>query len=485
MRRIVPILQSEAAECGLACLAMIACWHGQHTNLRELRTRFPLALHGVNLARLIDVAGQLGFTSRPLRLELDDLPKLALPCILHWNFNHFVVLARLRRDGAIIVDPASGERCCRSAELSERFTGVALELRPGAHFARRAALPAVALRDLTGPVSGLAPALAAIALLSLSLQACVVLGPFYLQWVVDQVLVAADRDLLVVLALGFALLALLQVGIFALRGWSIAFLAARLGAQWLSNVVAHLLRLPLEFFERRHLGDIVSRLGAVQAMQRTLTGSCVEVLIDGLMAVATLAMMLLYSVPLAAVSLLVVAAYLVLRIGTLRALRTGTEGQLFAAATQQTHLLESIRGIRALRTAGCEDARHAGFLNRLNETVNREFALARLALLHSGAAQVLFGLERVTVIWLGASLVLRNEFSVGMLMAYLAYREQFALRIAGLIDKSVELRMLRLHGERLADIALAEPEPRAGGDALPAGGSGVDVHVEGLSYRYA
>ena len=480
-----PILQSEAAECGLACLAMVASHHGHRVGLRELRQRFPLSLKGANLVRLIDVAGKLGFASRPLRLDLDDLPKLKSPCILHWDLSHFVVLNRVERSKVTILDPAFGKRILNHGEVSRHFTGVALELSPTVGFETAKAAPSVSARQLTGPVRGLWRALGLILLLSLGLQVFTVLGPFYLQWVVDQVLVSADRELLTVIGLGFGLLVLLQVGTHLLRGWAVVFLSTRLGLQWMGNVFSHLLRLPLDFFEKRHLGDVVSRMGAVQAIQRTLTTSFVEAFIDGLMALVTLGMMLLYSWKLALVTLLAVGLYLGLRAAAFAPVRTGTEQQLVAAAHQQSHLLESIRGIQSVKVAGREGLRRAGYLNRMNDTVNRDLWLAKLGLGFSTSSQLVFGIERVAVVWIGARLALDNVFSVGMLMAYLAYKDQFAQRVAGLIDKWVEFRMLRLHGERLADIVLTPPEADPAQAFESPAPADTRIEVRNLSFRYA
>lgn len=478
------IRQSEAAECGLACLAMVADAHGRSVGLPEMRRRFALSLKGTKLNHLITIAQQLGFQTRPLRLEMEDLGKLTLPCILHWDLNHFVVLTKVGKSRVTILDPAVGERKLILDEVSKHFTGVALELTPSAEFKLQKSAPAVSARQLTGPVRGLWRALAQILALSVALQVFVVLAPFFMQWVVDQVLVSADRDLLVVLGLGFGLALLLQIGIGLLRGWSVVYLSSRLGLQWMGNVFAHLLRLPLDFFEKRHLGDVTSRMGSVQAIQRTLTTSFVEALIDGLMAVVTFALMLIYSWKLALVTVLAVALYLCIRAIAYRPVRDRTEQQLVAAARQQSHLLESLRGMKSLKVAGEEPQRRATYENLMTETVNQDVRLARMGLGFNSASQMVFGIERIAVIWIGAVLALQNVFSVGMLIAYLAYKDQFAQRMSALIDKWVEFRMLRLHGERLADIVLTPPEDAHG---APQGLPPVDtrIEVEKLSFRYA
>jgi ATP-binding cassette subfamily B protein RaxB len=478
------IRQSEAAECGIACLAMTANAHGMHLDLSEMRRFFPLSLKGAKLNQLIHIAQQLGFATRPLRLEVDDLGKLKLPCILHWDLNHFVVLTRVGESKVTILDPAIGERKFSLAAVSCHFTGVALELAPTAEFKPRKASPSVSIRHLIGPVLGWRRALTQVLFLSMALQVFVVLAPFFMQWVVDQVLVSADRDLLVVLGLGFGFALLLQVGISLLRGWSVVYISSRLGLQWMGNVFAHALRLPLDFFEKRHLGDITSRMSSVQVIQKTLTTSFVEAIIDGVMAIITFGLMLIYSWKLALATLLAVALYLGIRAVAYRPIRDRTEQQLMATAKQQTYLLESLRGMQSLKVAGGESQRRVAYENLVNDTVNQEVRLARIGLGFNTVSQLVFGIERIAVIWIGAVLALQNVFSVGMLVAYLAYKDQFAQRMSGLIDKWVEFRMLRLHGERLADIVLTPPENLdIKPEVLPP--TDIRIEVENLSFRYA
>jgi ATP-binding cassette subfamily B protein RaxB len=320
--------------------------------------------------------------------------------------------------------------------------------------------------------------------LSVALQVFVVLAPFFMQWVVDQVLVSADKSLLTVLGLGFGLALLLQIDIGLLRGWSVVYLSSRLGVQWMGNVFAHALRLPLDFFEKRHLGDITSRMASVQAIQHTLTTSFVEALIDGLMAVVTFALMLVYSWKLACVTLLAVVLYAGIRLLAYRPLRDGTERQLVASAKQQTHLLESLRGMQSVKLAGAEGLRRSTYDNLMVDTVNQDVRIAQMGLGFNSASQLVFGVERIAVIWIGALLALDNVFSVGMLIAFLAYKDQFAQRMGALIDKGIEFRMLRLHGERLADIVLTTPEDAEQLPEVPAPHE-ASIEVENLSFRYA
>jgi ATP-binding cassette subfamily B protein RaxB len=483
--RLPAILQTEAAECGLACIAMVASYHGHEIDLPAMRRRFSISLKGASLKGLIAIAQTLGLHARPLKLDLQHLPDLKRPCLLHWDMNHFVVLREASAQGVTIHDPAVGERRLSMTEVGEHFTGVALELTPGNEFRPQRETRRVRLFELMGRVTGLRRGLGQLLLLGVALQVCSLAAPFYLQWVVDEALVAADRDLLTVLGLGFLLLVLIQTAISLTRAWVSTVLTTQLNFQWLGNAFAHLLRLPLPFFEKRHLGDIVSRFGSIQTIQHAVTTQVVEGLIDGILVLATFALMLLYSTSLAAIATVAVLLYALLRWAMFRPLRDATAEQIIHAARQQTHFLESARGIQGIRLFGRGAERHAGWTNKLVEQFNADLRIARISISYQAANTLIFGIERILVVWLAALTVIDGKFSAGMLFAFLSYKDQFSQRMAALIDRLFELRMLRLHGERVADIVLTEPESSGAvqetniADAVPA------ISIKGLSFRYA
>ena len=482
-RRLPVFLQTEAAECGLASLGMVACFHGHRVDLAALRRRFTVSLKGATLAFLMQAAGKLHLAPRPLRLELQELPQLRAPCILHWDMNHFVVLKSADGRAAVVHDPAFGVRRLSMADVSKHFTGIALELTPTSDFRPADDRRHVRLRDLLGRVTGLKRSLAQVFLLALALQAIAVVSPFYMQWAVDGAVVTADRDLLTVLGTGFLMLAVIQVGIAALRSWVVLYLGTTLNLQWLANVFTHLVRLPVSWFERRHLGDVVSRFGSVNSIQRTLTSSFIEAIIDGVMALATLAMMLVYSAWLTAVALTAVMLYGLLRWSFYDPLRRATEEHIVHSAKQQSHFLETVRGVQSIKLFGRQEERRSRWLNLVVDAVNQDLVTQKLTLGFRSANGLVFGLERVAIVWLGALLVLDSAFSVGMLFAFVAYKEQFSARVAGLIDKLIELRMLNLQAERLADIVLTPPERES--PSTPVDGIDASLEVRAASFRYS
>jgi ATP-binding cassette subfamily B protein RaxB len=190
------ILQSEAAECGLACLAMVGDAHGLRMDLSEMRRRFSVSLKGATLATLIRHAQALNLSARPLRLDLRELPQLRLPCVLHWNLSHFVVLKSVKGQWVTVLDPAVGERRLPMSEVSSAFTGVALELTPTAAFKPADERKRIQLRELIGPISGLRRVLTQIFLLALALEVFALASPLFNQFVVDEVVLSGDRELL-------------------------------------------------------------------------------------------------------------------------------------------------------------------------------------------------------------------------------------------------------------------------------------------------
>ena len=483
-RRLPAILQTEAAECGLACLAMIAGHLGHRVDMPTLRRRFSLSLKGATMADLVRIAGQLHLNPRALRAEMDHLPQLVMPCVLHWDLNHFVVLKEVRGGVAVIHDPARGVRRLPLAEVSKHFTGIVLELTPLAEFKPRIEQQTVTLRQLLGRVTGLKRSLLQIFTLALALEGFMLLAPFFMQWVVDSVLVSADRDLLVTLGLGFGLLVLIQVGAGAIRSWAVLHLSSSLNLQWLSNVFAHLMRLPVAWFEKRHTGDVMSRFGAIQQIQQTLTTSFIEAVLDGLLVVVTLAMMWVYSGTLTAIALGCVAGYALLRGVFFRPLRDATEEAIIHDAKRSSHFLESLRGVQAIKLFNRQEDRQARFMNLVVDAMNAHIATRKLDLMFGVLHKLVFGLERIAVVWVGALLVMDQHFSVGMLFAFLAYKEQFATRVSGLIDKLVEVKMLKLQGERLADIVLSAPEVDA--KLAPRGGApAAKLELSGVCFAYS
>jgi ATP-binding cassette subfamily B protein RaxB len=484
-RRTPLILQTEAAECGLACLAMVAGHHGYRSDLATLRAKYSISLKGTTLTHLISIAGQMNLNSRPLRLELETLPRLRLPAILHWDLNHFVVLTEVKRRKAVILDPNVGRRTMSLSEVSKHFTGVALELTPNEQFERKTEVNRISIRQLIGRLPGFGRTLLQLLLLAVVVEVFAIASPLFMQLVIDHAVIAGDRDLLTVLGLGFLLLTLIKVGVSALRSWVALYLNTTLNLQMLARLFSHLLQLPMAYFGRRHLGDITSRFDSLSTIRRTVTTTFLEVLLDGLMAVATAAMMLLYSWKLSLIVFAATTLYGVLRVLRYSPLREATEDQIVCAARQETNFLETVRGMQSVKLFNRQEQRTAGYQNLAVDTFNANIRIQKLRIFFHALNGVLFGAENIAVIWLGAALLLEGGFSVGMLFAFLSYKSQFTSRMSSLIDNAIDFKMLDVHRGRVADIALTAPEPELANAGLTPLALRADIEVRNVSFRYA
>ncbi|AKC69114.1 peptidase domain-containing ABC transporter [Pandoraea oxalativorans] len=483
--RIPTVLQTEAAECGLACLVMIGSFHGYHADLRSLRSRFPISQMGATLASLVKIAQQMRLASRAVSLELAAIGQLRLPCVLHWNFDHFVVLVSVDGKGAVIHDPARGRRHVAHGELSDAFTGVALELWPDHDFATRDERRKIHVSHVLGTITGLKASVAQLFVLAISLEIFVLVSPFYLQWVIDHALLSADRNLLATLALGFGFMLLLQHAIGVLRGWLVMRLGVAWNVQWRANLFAHMVRLPVSYFVKRHLGDVLSRFGAVDEIQRTLTTSFVEAWLDGMLAALTLILIFAYSPMLGVLVAGFVVVYAMQRMVSYRPLFRATEEHLVQASLQQSHFLETLRGIKTIKLFSREDERQLAWLALLVQQANADVRIQKLTLLNRHTNAFLTGAENIVVIWAAATSVIEGGLSVGALIALLAYKTQFQARVTSLIDKLAEFKMLGVQAGRLADIALHAPEVDAQTPPRRATNDGVALAVDGLAFRHS
>ncbi|WP_051275551.1 peptidase domain-containing ABC transporter [Aestuariibacter salexigens] len=489
-RRLPVILQSEVNECGLACLAMLTSFYGRRTDLQGLRRRFAISAQGTTLKQLMDAAGRLSLSGRALKLDVESLKHLQTPCILHWEMNHFVVLKKVSAKAIVIHDPAIGERRLHFNEVSKAFTGIALEVTPTSDFSPGDEKTSLSFTHLWSKIIGLRRALGLILLLSLMLQAFAIISPYYMQIVIDDVLLRSDQQLLAVLAIGFVFLLLIDAGTSAVRRFALLHLSSRLNLQMSANVFAHLVRLSLDYFGKRHMGDVVSRFASLNVIRELMTTGMVAVLLDGIMALITLTVMYIYSATLTFIVLAVVIAYALLRITLYRPVRLLTEEKIIASATEQSHFMESVRAMQTIKLFSKECEREGQWQNKLASTMNKDIRLAHWDIGFQGANQLLFGIENIIVIYFAAMAVMDNAMSVGMLYAFIAYKTRFVGAMDGLITKWIEFRMLDVQFERLADIVFCHKESHhaashqhSPADAPSQIRSG-SLTVRQLSYRY-
>ena len=478
------ILQTEAAECGLASLAMVANYYGHKIDLNTLRQRYPISLKGVGLQGLMKIADQLHFSTRALRLELEELKSLQCPVILHWDLNHFVVLKKVGKRSVSIHDPARGERVLSFEEVSRHFTGVGLELVPTKEFKQKNEEHKARLSDFFERIRGVKRVLTQVLMLSLLLQVFTIVAPFFMQLVIDEVVVSQDVELLVILALGFLLLMLVRVGVTALRALVIINMGAQLSIQLANNLFRHLIRLPLSYFEKRHIGDIVSRFGSMDQIKEMLTNDIIVTVVDGIMLVGTLTMMFVYSPTLTLVVVGSVTIYAVFRFSVYRPFRRLTEEGIVAGAKEDSNFMETIRAAQSIKLFGNEAQRQSIWQNLYADALNVGIRIGKLEVGYAAVNGILFGVENVLVIYWAAQLVISKQLSVGMIFAFMAYKKQFTEKASSLIKLAIKLKMISLHLARLGDIVMTEIEQDPSSHLSPRTLTG-NLKLEDVSFRYS
>lgn len=452
------ILQTENSECGLACMAMVLNFHGHHIDINTLRVRHGSSQHGVTLKSLIQLADRVNLSARPLRVELNDLNKLKLPAVLHWNMHHFVVLKKVSRKRVTVHDPAVGEVVYTLAKFSKHFTGIALELSATSTFVKGEEINKLHLRDLWTNSSGMWSSFGQLLLLSLLIQVFALAMPFYTQLFIDDVLVNRDYALLTVMATGFFMVTLVRSLTELLRSYVVLHMSNSISFQFAINLFRHLLRLPLAYFSKRHVGDIVSRFGSLGNVKDFLSSGIVEVIIDGIMVLGTLTLMLIYSKLLTVVALIAVVIYAILRMTLYSSLHKRNEELINCGAIESSNFMENIRSMQGIKIFGKEADRLAGWQNYYADVINASVRVQRLGINVKFVHGLLLGTENIVLMLLGGLAVLNNQISIGMIMAYISFKDQFYSRVFALVDKLFEFKLLELHLSRLADIALHKPE---------------------------
>jgi len=475
--------QVENTECALACLAMISGKHGLKVGLPELRRQFPTSQRGTSLRQLINISNKLGFASRPVRCEPQDLSNLRLPAVLHWGLNHFVVIERAGKSKCKILDPAIGVRLVGHSEIDKQFTGIALELTPDPGFKRKPDLTRLKLVELVkfnGLVwSGFGQGI----LLSIVLQILMLASPILIQLVLDEAVLLSNMSLLLTLAIGFAVLRVFEVVSNVTRGLVFQYLASVISFEMEARLFRHLLRLPLSYFHNRHIGDIQQRFLSLQSVRELIVNGAVTAVVDGFLAISLGVVLFIYSPVLTLIVIASVLAYGLVRMLLMNFSRQLSMSAMIADAEESSTFLESLRAIQTIKISNLENRRELQWRNLAISTLNAQIRFGNTNILFRGLNQALLGLANILVVYFAAAQVISGSLTVGMMVAFLAYKQLFETRVMTLVDTFISLKLLDVHLERVADIALSDSEANReiAEDLEPDG----RVTLKDVSFRYS
>jgi len=485
-RRKVPvILQGEMSECGLACLAMVAAAWGLKADLAAFRARVAATPRGLSLRVLIQLAAGVGLAARPVRIGLQRLGELKAPAILHWNLDHFVVLERVRGDAAWIIDPAQGRRKVRLESISPNFTGIAVEFTPTDGFKAGVLRLSRSFRRAWVDDRGLRVAALRALWLTLVLQATVIALPFAYRGVIDRAGAHSLLDpRLEWIAGGIVLMIVVQAGSSWIRGRVVIQLGNLFVHRVSTHIVARLFSLPVAFFQRQMLGDVLSRVRSVDTIRRFLTDQAAPLVIDLAVGLITAALMIEFSPHLALIVIAGLGIEVAVRISSMRRQRELSENLLEAEGKELSRLLESMRAIQTIKLAAREAQRFAVWENDLVAVLNASTRVSRRRTTVTTIGSALSALEWAAVLAVGVLGVGFAPVSTGVLFGFLAYRGVFRERLSTVVESLWALETVGVHLRRLDDLMLTEAEPQGAGGALPMEGRG-HLSLENISFRYS
>jgi ATP-binding cassette subfamily B protein RaxB len=459
-RRIKPVLQNEANECGLACLTMIANFHKHDISLSYLRSLFPLSQRGMTLAEIVELAGQLDLDAQGLGISaISELANLRCPALLHWNGNHFVVLESVKNGKFTVQDPAFGTRIYSAIDMEIYFSGIALEFEPRVQFAAIRQAKKSTFWQVFRACRGIEHTIGTVAVLSFAASLFALATPVFLQVALDTVIPQFDLDLLTIVAIGMALFSAFEASARWLRDWVTLRAATLFEIYFTRNVVGHALRLPVTYFELRHPGDFITRLSSIDQIKTFIINGFVTSVADGAMSVLLIVMMFYYSTTMAAVSLGTLIVALVLRLSTYPKIEQQTLATLEARSEEQTRLIDGLKSVAALKVHNTSEFFGMKWFDSFSRFANRGFVAKKLAIDTDFLLHILFMLGTVATLYIGVTDVMKSVASVGTLYAFFALRSSFFNNMNALILNLLQLSIMRVHFERLDDVLDAEPEP--------------------------
>ncbi|MEH2254132.1 peptidase domain-containing ABC transporter [Nostoc sp.] len=476
--------QQSAADCGSACLVMIGNYWGKNFSINRLRDMTNVSRNGASLKAMAATAESLGFATRPVKATLDKLAEQPLPAIVHWEDKHFIVVYEITKKRVIVCDPAFGQRNFTKAEFQAGWSGYALLLQPTAQLknTKNESRSFWKFFELIKPHYRI---LLEIFIASVVIQLFGLVTPVFTQLLLDRVLVQRSVTTLNAIGLGMIVFGLFGVALNAVRQYLLFHTANRISIALLVGFIKHTFRLPLSYFESRYVGDIVSRIQENQKIQHFLTGQTLSILLDMLTLVVYLALMFSYSWRMSLFVLCTVPPFFILALASTNILRRISREIFNAGAKEQSYLIESLGGIRTVRSLAIEQTVRWRWEELLNDLVKKSFnaqIIGNRLQITSGVIQTFVN---TALLWYGAIQVIDGELTIGQLVAFNMLVGNVLSPFQRLSMLWNELQEIVISTERINDVLEAEPEedletkPRKSLGKLHG-----NIHFQNVTFRY-
>jgi len=483
-RRQIKLLQQDtSSDCAYACLAMILDGFGTQASVEVLKSRMPTSASGTSLPQLLELAATFRLSGSAFKAEPEALSSLSFPVILHWDMNHFVVLASVSRGRYEILDPARGRLFLRTSAVSDHFTGIALRFQRMPDYRQTRQVIRSSISDLWERATGTKRSVFAIIVLGLISQLFIVLTPLIYASMIDVASFDAKKVLLL-LVVAAVVSNLLVVGGDLARRKYVVELGSSVSQQATSNVINHLLRLPFAFFQQRRIGDVTSRVESTRFLRDALTDGALSAVLDGAFSAIALAILFLACPWAAAIIIVSSGLYALFRVVVHRRFRTLEARTFHAQAVEQGISSECLRAHVSIKALGMEAARASAWSAANAESLNRTRDIQTFAGVMAAGRSAFSSVELVTVTGLGVWMVQAGSIGLGTLFAVLALRQIVQDRIYPLIEKIFDFDILRARMQRLRDITWQEQDAQHSATPEPIDIPSGSIIIAGLSFRY-
>jgi NHLM bacteriocin system ABC transporter peptidase/ATP-binding protein len=471
------VLQMEAVECGAAALGIILAYYGRIVALEELRLSCGVSRDGSKASNVIKAAVGYGLIAKGFSKEPEDLPSVVLPCIVFWNFNHFLVVEGFGKHVVYLNDPASGPREVSHEEFDQSFTGVVLTLEPGPEF-KKGGHKRSLLRALRSRLAGSEMGLAYVTLAGLGLVVPGLIIPTFLQVFVDDVLISGRNQWVGPLLIGMALTAIFRAALGWFQGFYLMRLQTKMAISTSSRFFWHVLRLPIEFFTQRYGGEIGSRVQINDGVAHLLSDQLAANFIDLLVAVFYVVLMIQYDVFLTVVGVVVAMGNIVAvryfarrRVDASRRLQQ-EEGKLTGTSMNGLQMIET------LKATGTEPDFFVRWSGYQSKVVNIQQKLALYGRYLDSVSGLLSAINTATIIAVGGLRVMNGHLTIGELVAFQSLMGSFTGPFNGLVNLGATLQDVQGSMNRLDDVLWHHQDPQLT-DSEPSSPSNGSVKLTG------
>jgi ATP-binding cassette subfamily B protein RaxB len=457
-KKIKPILQGEMSECGLACLTMIANYHGHECTINGIRHHFNPSLHGSTMEELVEFSGELDFTSRIVFMEMEEIDCLQTPAILHWDFTHFVVVEKVTKKHIHIVDPASGKTTMSHREAADHITGYGIELTPLESISKKRFGETLSIFDLWKNRKATVGPIAKAVLITLLYQATFLTLPLFSKIMLDDILPSEAYDNIIPIASGFLLMVLFASLSQWVRDNLIVKLGSQISEQIGTNIFGHLLKLPMRYFQSRHIGDTATRFDSVNYIKDILSQGVVSFLVDGILLAVALVVMFNVSPVLSAIILVSSLIYGIIRYLYQDKLNAANSESIVAHGYEYTSFIESIKGIGTVKSFNRENQRLSLWRAKYANVIHQNALAARIENRMSAMGTLIYQAENIIFSAVGVYFIMEGTISIGTFFLALSYKYLLSSKAQECIDHVVKLATMKVHLQKLEDIVFVDAE---------------------------